>query len=94
MCNCNVVMKTYLCYSEVTCDLYSPPGGDAGGLQFLSRVFDWPSVPGPHSRLPRSRPRPLRAHLHTVAVLLLCWVAEGQKEVKFLHLRTEYGSDC
>lgn len=57
-----------------------PAGGDFGSLQFFPRLSNWSPVPGPDSRLPRSRPRPLRAHLHPAAVLLLCWVAEGQRD--------------
>lgn len=66
--------------ASVTCPFtfICPSGGDFGRVQFFPGVSDWSSVPGPKSRLSRSRPRPLRADLYLAPVLLLCWVAEGQ----------------
>lgn len=67
-----------------------PAGGDFGSLQFFPRLSNRSPVPGPDSRLPRPRPRPLRAHLHPAAVLLLCWVAEGQREGHIFKTVTQY----
>lgn len=56
----------------------SLPGGDRGGIQLLPGLPDGASVSEPSQGLPRPRDGPRCTPLHIPAVLLLCWLAEGE----------------
>lgn len=54
------------------------PGGDRGRVQLFPGLPNWAAVPEPSQSLPWPRAGPRCPCLHVPAVLLLCWLAEGE----------------